>query len=249
VVLAAGEGVLNFAGFCSRAPELEVDQVRDRLDTALSAGVLRRGLVLQCQTCEQKQFQTIDKIGQVWTCARCDAVGDLIRKAWKKPNDEPVWFYDLHPVGRQLLRDHGDVAALLSAFLSAGQMAGQSNFCDLEEVEFVEENKPQLEVDLIAYADDTLIVAECKSSDHLSEDGATAREDVRKKCQAAAWLKADRLLFATTAPSWTGRTLGLLKRGVGEFAWGPLGPPEVRVITGLGATPEERLLADAKASS
>jgi hypothetical protein len=242
VVLAAGEGVLTFAGFCARAPELESEHVRDRLDAALRAGVLRRGLVLQCQTCEQKQFQVIGKVDQVWTCVRCDAAGDLSRRAWKKPDDEPIWFYDLHPVGRQLLRDHGEVAALLSAFLSSGQKDGPSHFRDVEEVEFINDGKPQAEVDLIAYTDDTLIVAECKSSDHLSEDAAKAREDVRKKCQAAAWLKADRLIFATTAASWTKRTFGQLQHGIGEFAWGPLGPPEVRLIVGLAATPQETIL-------
>lgn len=242
VVLTSEEGVLNFKGFRARTPELKVEQVRDCLDSALRAGILRRGLVLQCQTCEQKQFQTIDKLGQVWTCVRCDTPGDLSKKAWKKPDDEPLWFYDLHPVGRQLLRNHGEVPALLSAHLSANKEDERSSCHDVEEIEFTQDNNPQVEIDLIAYTDDTLIVAECKSSDCLSSNGTKARDEIRKKCQAAAWLKADLLIFATTAPSWTNRTRGYLKNGVTDFAWGPLGSPEVRLITDLGTRPQERVL-------
>ncbi|MGH3759679.1 hypothetical protein [Actinophytocola sp.] len=42
VALSAGEGVLSFAGFSSRAPDLDLDQLRDQLDAVLRAGVLRR---------------------------------------------------------------------------------------------------------------------------------------------------------------------------------------------------------------
>jgi hypothetical protein len=69
------------------------------------------------------------------------------------------------------------------------------------------------------------------------------REEIRKKCQAAAWLKADLLIFATTAPSWTDSAQGYLKNGVTDFSWGSLGSPEVRLITGLGTRPQERALA------
>lgn len=50
------------------------------------------------------------------------------------------------------------------------------------------------------------------------------------------------LIFATTAPLWTDRTVRSMQSGVEEFAWGPLSPPEVRLIMGLGARPEERPL-------
>lgn len=105
VVLGANEGVLNFAGLSALCARLNVEELRERVDAACRAGVLRRGLVLRCATCEQKQFLPIGKIDQRWPCQRCDASNDLNQWAWKAPADEPVWFFDLHPVGRRVLRE------------------------------------------------------------------------------------------------------------------------------------------------
>ncbi|MEV4601416.1 hypothetical protein AB0K15_28955 [Amycolatopsis sp. NPDC049253] len=58
VVLRAREGVLSFPGICARALGMDPPEVRHQIDSALRAGVLRRGLVLRCQTCQSKQFQT-----------------------------------------------------------------------------------------------------------------------------------------------------------------------------------------------
>lgn len=238
VALGAGEGVLSLAGFNSRVPGLDVDQLRGQLDVMLRAGVLRRGLVLQCETCEEVQFQSVDKIGQTWICARCDASGDLSRAAWKMPNDEPVWFYDLHPVARHFLRDHGDVSALLSAYLAAHRADDNAIFHDVSELEFMVKGQPKVEVDLISYVEDTLTVAECKSNDHLATDKTKARDEVNKKCQVAAWLHADQLVFATTASTWTNSTPGVIRSAITAFPWGPLGSPDTYLITGLGtATP------------
>lgn len=235
VVLSAGEGVLSFDGFCARTVDLTREQMRDRLDTALRSGVLRRGLVVQCPTCEQKQFQTINKLGQTWTCTRCDATADLDRAVWKMPNDEPTWHYDLHPVGRHLLRDHGEVPAMLSAFLSAEQDK-TTPYHDLEEILFIRDGVPKAEADLIAYTNDTLIVAECKSADQLSGNGRKSHEEIQKKCQIAAWIKADQLIFATAKSAWTDRTQRQIQGAVSTYEWGPLGPPQLRLISDLGVT-------------
>lgn len=232
--LAAGEGVLTFAGFVNRVSLLEDDELRDELDSVLRSGVLRRGLVLRCGTCEMLQFQPVGNLGQTWTCTRCDAHTDLSRSAWRKPVQEPLWYYDLHPVARHLLRDHGDVPALLSAHFERKVFPPNAAFQDVSELEFVEDGKPRVEADLITYCDDTLTIAECKSNDHLATSKTEERADVTKKCQVAAWLQADQLVFATTSPKWSTSTPGLVRAAAAEFPWGPLGPPEVRLIAGLG---------------
>jgi hypothetical protein len=244
VVLGSREGVLTFEGFVRRAPSLDSDVVRDRVDAVLQAGVLRRGLVLQCSVCEQKQFQTIDAVGQRWACSRCGAENGLNRRAWKKPVEEPIWFYDLHPVGRQVLAGNGDVPALLAAYLAArpGYPIGFPPYQDVEEIEFRRGGDRQAEADLIAYWQDTLMVAECKSSDHLAKQGTGARAEVIKKCRIVQWLRADDLLFATTAPTWSAATRTHIEQAVRSFDWGQTGPPRVYVVTGLtsdAVTPNE----------
>ncbi|MCC8251206.1 hypothetical protein [Saccharothrix luteola] len=47
-------------------------------------------------------------------------------------------------------------------------------------------------------------------------------------------LDADRLIFATTAPNWHTSTFGHINDAVRRTEWGPLGPPEVRMIIALG---------------
>ncbi len=238
VRLAANEGVLTFAGICARAVGMDAVDVRKHVDAALRAGVLRRGMVLGCATCEQTQFQTIDILGQRWRCVRCDALNDLDQRAWKLPADEPTWFYDLHPVGRHVLRENGEVSTLLSTYLRGQCKDQRQAFEDVEEVVFLKDNRPQVEVDLVSYADDVLTVAECKTSSELT--GREAKREVTKKCRAAAWLRADRLLFATTAREWTPATRTLVKdvvQGFGE--WGPIGPPQTEFVEGLGKSDRE----------
>jgi hypothetical protein len=153
------------------------------------------------------------------------------------PADEPTWFYDLHPVGRQLLSDHGDVSALLATSLAKreGDSIGFPRYQDVEEVEFWIDGKAQAEADLVAYSQDVLMVAECKSVNHLSKDGGRARAEVRKKCQVVEWLRADELLFATTAQAWSPTTRTVIEKTVRGYGWGPLGPPRVCLVTDLGA--------------
>lgn len=237
VRIASGEGVLTFAGIRARvpglsAPEPTAKQVRAVLDTALRAGVLRRGHVLGCAVCGRTQFQSVDRVGQRWTCLRCDAPNDLDQAAWREPEDEPGWFYDLHPVGREFLDQHGDTVALLSAHLRAHTQA--RIFDDVEEVVLASDRKPVVELDLVAYADDLLTIAECKSSlDGLSK--GTLAVDVAKKSKAAAILRADRLIFATEDPEWPEPLQKRIQTSLEGFPnWSPAGPPEIVLVAGLG---------------
>ncbi|MFC7717254.1 hypothetical protein [Nonomuraea recticatena] len=238
VSLSSTEGVLTFAGIYARVADMKLADVRELADAALRAGVLRRGMVLRCAACEQKQFQTVEKLSQRWSCVRCNALNDLDRHAWKLPADEPTWYYDLHPVGRHMLSEHGEVPALLSAYLRKQRKGQRGMFDDLEEVAILRGNQPQVEVDLVAYTDDVLTVAECKTPGELT--GKKGRQEVLKKCRAAAWLRADRLLFATTAEEWTQATRVMVENAVASFSeWGPLGSPQVEFVARLGRADTE----------
>lgn len=232
VKIASGEGVLDFAGMCRRASTLSSIEVRLRLDAALRAGVLRRGLVLGCATCGRVQFQTVDRLGQLWTCLRCDASNDLNQPAWRLPHDEPGWYYDLHPAGRELLAQHGDTVALLSAHLRERAVGGI--FDDVEEIEVTSAGKPKAELDLVAYYDDLLTVAECKSSaKNLAR--VQLSSEVAKKCMAAAMLRADQILLATEDPEWSQSQQRWIQDAVNRFdRWSPAGRPKIVVVAGLG---------------
>ncbi|ONH25510.1 hypothetical protein [Pseudofrankia asymbiotica] len=234
VAMSRAEGVLTFVGMCSRVPAVAAEGVRERLDAALRSGVLRRGLVLECATCGRKQFQTVDRIGQRWICLRCDAGNDLDAPAWRAPLAEPKWFYDLHPAGREVLHQNGDTVALLSAYLRRQAKTGARFFDDVEEVELKSADGPEVELDLVTYSDDVLTIAECKSSADKMV-GKAGRREVAKKCDAAARLRVDRLLFATEKPVWSEGAGRLVANVVTGFpGWGPLRRPQLIMVSGLG---------------
>ncbi|WP_329065638.1 hypothetical protein [Amycolatopsis sp. NBC_01480] len=246
VALHAGEGVLSFPGIVDRTGKLSDQEIRAELDRALRARVLRRGLVLRCQSCQSRQFLVVDKLGQTWPCERCDSANDFDHTTWHHSTLEPTWFYGLHPLAQHLLHDHGDVPALLAAHLSGPERGRPVKYQDVPELEFLKDNEAQVEVDLIAYREDTLIVAECKHSDDLGgKVKAARRTEIDKKCQAAAWIQADQLVFATTAPAWKPGAVGAIRAAVREFKdWPVCTTPVVRLITGLGATrpPQDEVL-------
>jgi hypothetical protein len=54
--------------------------------------------------------------GQSKTGQRCLADNAFERRLGRLPIDEPTWYNDLHPIGRTLLKDNGDVLLLLSEY-------------------------------------------------------------------------------------------------------------------------------------
>ena len=91
--------------------------LRDGADALAARGVVRRGLVLGCSTCGRPSFITVTNLAQVNPCPRCGTVNELAQKQWRDPVEELSWYYDLHPVARELLTDHGEIPLLLSRHL------------------------------------------------------------------------------------------------------------------------------------
>ncbi|MGW5726494.1 hypothetical protein [Nocardia beijingensis] len=236
--IRANYGVLYFDGIHQIVVELERDEIRNLMEPALKGGVIRSGLALICPACTEKQFQTIDRLGQFWTCERCDSNNDLNAASWKAPKHEPVWSYDLHPVGRRLLEEHGEVPAALSSYLatevSDAIESRKIAYQDISEVAIYSGRQSKVELDLVAYRQHKLIVGEAKSADRLAKASKQERvADVKKKCTAAVWLEADELVFGTSERSWKPNVETDILQAVEAFAWPDYGPPTVRMITGL----------------
>ncbi|WP_157124948.1 hypothetical protein [Nocardia pseudovaccinii] len=236
--IRANYGVLYFGGFRQLVPGLSPVEIRQLLDPVLEAGVIRTGLALICRVCTEEQFQAIDRLGQRWTCERCDSINNLNMAAWNKPEHESIWSYDLHPVGRQVLDEHGEVPAALASYLSL--IEGCKNYQDISEIYLAKGTKAQAELDVVAYRDDTLIIGEAKSA---AEIASTTKEkrvaDVRKKCLAAVWLQADELVFGTSEPVWKPNAETDIRQAIENFNWSDIGRPTVRLISGLGGSGQE----------
>ncbi|MCM4082275.1 hypothetical protein [Paractinoplanes hotanensis] len=139
------------------------------------------------------QLVSLDTAGHTNTCPRCTATNSLTQPRWRHPAKGPQWFFDLHPVARDLLGSNGEVPLQLAHHLRALARS----YTDASEFELCEAGRPKAELDLPAHADKQVIVGEAKSSNTL---GSSPAKEVKEKILLADLLHADQLLFATTQP-------------------------------------------------
>ncbi|MBI3224189.1 MAG: hypothetical protein HYZ39_03910 [Mycolicibacterium cosmeticum] len=225
------EGYLRFSGICAFADISPDATARDRVDTLLQAGVIRRGLLTKCPVCHHSAFVHVDDVAAVMRCQRCRADNAFERQLWRLPVDEPTWFYDLHPIARTLLKDNGDVPLLLSEYL---RKRSTRTFLDAAEFELVgHSGDPVSETDVLALADRQLVVAEAKSSNTFG--GRTERNGAaRKRALAAKAFHADEVVLATTEMAWDQATITAMQAALHNETW-PTGQcPRLRTICGLG---------------
>lgn len=238
VVLPDG-GYLNLGGIASLAG-VAADKARGLADPAVAAGILRRGLILGCGSCQRPSFVPVGRLGQRNECPRCGQANDLVQERWRDPVDEPVWFYDLHPAARELFAAHGDVPLLLSAHLRKSSR----RYADIAEIELVGPSGPEAESDLLSHANGRVAVAEAKSNDRLGETKAKEVDAARKRAVLAAALRADEVILATTAAQWAPSSVAAMKAALVSASWPRGGPPDLRLVTGLGgAAPGDETVA------
>jgi hypothetical protein len=205
------EGYLTFTGMLRFAGEsIAPGDLRDGIDGLAARGVVRRGLVLGCGTCGRPSFTSVGNLTQVNQCPRCGAANELARVQWRDPVEEPSWYYDLHPVARELLADHGEVPLLLSRHLRSGL-----RHYDVPELELRDASgSPVAEADFIAVSGDDIIVAEAKSNDALGRNAKEVRRAAAKRIRLADVLRADQMILATTRPEWSSSSITEIRSAV-----------------------------------
>lgn len=206
---------------------------RDQIDQLVGTGILHRGLIVDCAECAHVAFVPIENVATTIRCQRCRADNYLTRARWRLPDDEPRWFYDLHPTARAFLESsaNGHVPLLLSRHLSA---TSQWSFTDAPEFELLDNGQPVVETDLLALADRRLISAEAKTTNTLSQRRQERNDAARKRVLAAKLLMADRIVLATTKSSWDEASVKSMKSAIYAETWDSGAPPRLRTITGLG---------------
>ncbi|WP_199515966.1 hypothetical protein [Nucisporomicrobium flavum] len=245
VVLPTGAGdvrhepYLTLQGIRRAAGDRLNDQeVRRQTDELLQRSVLRRGLLLLCEQCGRAGFVSIDDLRQVNECPRCQARNDLVQPRWKKPADEPTWYYDLHAVVRDLIAQNGDVPLLLSHHLRTTSRS----YADVAELELLGAGKRLAEVDLLAYADGQLITAEAKRPGTMGSS-TELTSGARKRVLVAEQLQADQIVLATAAAQWAETTVKAMCHAMRSQSWSRV-VPRLRLISGLSTAKIADLSAD-----
>lgn len=169
---------------------------------------------------------------------RCSATTELTQAAWKTPADEPMWFYDLHPVARELVQDHGDAPLVVAhGLLSSG-------FSDVAEMELVKNGKPVAESDLIVHTGGRLYTGEVKTSNELHHVKAERRRAAQKRVLWADVVLADDILLATTQPEWAPSSVNALTDVMRNHMWAPGHRPRLTLLTELGGTNPKEVEVD-----
>lgn len=203
VVLTGNVRMLTYRALQRLSSSLPSEERRDHLDELLRAGVLRRGLLLDCADCAEPFFLAVEDLAQSYTCPRCGAKNQLTADRWKRSTDEPEWYYDLHAAFRSLLKAHGDAVLLTAAHLRAGSRS----YSDASELEFIPSgaSRPDYEIDLIAHTAEGVLVCEVKSNANLGS-GKTRDAAIEKRFAAARLVRADRVVFASVGKPWEEKT-------------------------------------------
>ena len=187
------EGFLTFkaAERLLKSEDFDSLQIRKTLDRFTQLGVLGRGLILRCPECSHTQWMKIDSLQETSTCLRCHGKIPLIQSNWKLPEDEPTWFYDLHPIVRKLIRNNGDVPILTGKILHQKYKDGEI----LPELNFLKVGESNIEVDLIYGNPRQIVMAEAKKN---PEFGAEDRSrQLNNLAKIAKLLEVDSVILAS----------------------------------------------------
>jgi len=143
--------------------DVAAEQARTIVDQLLDRHVLDRGLVLACERCAYAAFYPLAELSRNFTCGRCGRSAAIRQERWKKPVDEPYWYYSLDEVAFQALSHDGwDVVEVLT------QLSHHTrSFLWTPQMDFWQGDDLLGEIDIIAIADGRLIVGEAKSGDRL----------------------------------------------------------------------------------
>jgi hypothetical protein len=144
-------------------------------------------------------------------------------------------------VARELLAGHGEVPLLLSRHLRSQSR----RYDDAPELELRDaDGSPVAEADLIAAADNALIIAEAKSNDTLGSNPREIKRAAAKRVKLADVLSVDQIILATTQPMWNTSSVTEMRNAVNGHPWAAELPPSVRLVTGLGGDQVQDLQLD-----
>lgn len=231
-VISGHGAVLTFDGIRATWPQdTNLRALRERVDELVSRRVLRRGLALICSECNRAAFFALEDLGQENVCNRCSAVTPLSLAAWKTPAEEPLWFYDLHPVARELMQGHGDMPLIAVGHLASGA----SYVVDTPELELIGKSGPVAETDLLIHADGKVVTGEVKTSDELEGSRKGRRTAASKRVLWADVVRADEVVLATTQPAWGQSSIECMIEALRNHNWIPGHAPRLRTLTDLGS--------------
>lgn len=187
------EGFLTFEGAARALSPTESSdlEIRNTLDRLTALGVLRRGVILRCLECGKLQWISVLDLGLATACRRCQASIPINIATWRAPVREPAWFYDLHPIVRNLLDQDGDVPVLAGGVLQEEMHGGDV----LPEIIFKGNEGEFIEMDVVFGSPGHIAIGECKTSPNIPS--RQRKKKFKGLATVAEILQVDRIILAS----------------------------------------------------
>jgi hypothetical protein len=202
------------------------EAVRTIIDAYVAKGIMRRGLILQCQRCRNAAWYPLDDLAQAFRCSRCRRESLIIEATWRQPS-EPTWYYDLDEIAYQALRHNARVPLL--ALASLEELSVPSPLLFTTEMDVFKGRNLVAEIDLWMVMDGKVVIGEAKTGNDLEPTPGAERRAAAKLANIAAAVTADQFVLATASASWNPRTEKVM-----EAALNPYGI-ELRLMTHVGS--------------
>jgi hypothetical protein len=227
-VVLRREGYLTWKAIARvLGPGMDAGSARTLIDRLVEQTTLTRGFIVACPKCGQGQFQVPDHQDFSASCARCRARIPLLARTWRAPVEEPNWYYDLHPVVRRLMKDHGDVPLLAEHHLGKAIRHGVGT----PEFE-IRQDGMTAEIDLLYLSPGRVLIGETKKAPTIPRNELTKK--VKALVLAAEYVQADEIVLAAgELGDWEPRVVSRCVAEICATSWSTGKPPSLRLISGL----------------
>jgi uncharacterized protein YuzB (UPF0349 family) len=185
-----------------RVSGLGIDAARELADRFVTRGIIERGTILWCDLCSATDFYSVEELEPQFKCKRCRQRRPLVHSAWKHPR-EPQWYYGLSEIVFQAISANGDVPILALSRLSEGV----ESFQYMPEASIRFPDGTSMEIDLWAFVNGEIVLGEAKIGDVLEPTAGAEGRRIAKFRALARDLAFDRLVCATSQPTWRPRTV------------------------------------------
>jgi len=169
------------------------DQDASKLvDSYLQGGVLQRGMLIRCPHCRKSDWYPLRELSDKVVCHRCSREHVFSAHA--------AVYFRLDEIAAEVLENNSHIPLLALNCLRRRSKISflYSTDCEVRR-DGEDEEKPWLEIDLLAVVDGDLVVGECKSGAKLE---TSDKAQFKKYVDLCARLRPDRFVVATDAPEW-----------------------------------------------
>lgn len=190
---SVGRSYISFRGVKEVAGGGEA--AADFIDELVEIGLVRRGLVLQCQFCRNADWYDIANLSQHFTCGRCHQQQRIQHRHWKSPFEGPQWYFELDEIIYQFYRHNTHVTTLTLGVLKEDALS----FIYVPELELHSDESPEdikAEIDICAIVDGELIIGEASIAANKT------RSDIDAYVDLANELGVETIVFSTLADTW-----------------------------------------------